>query len=260
MGLGKTAAVVLGGFPLGETDRAVTFFSREFGKIRGVARAARRLRSRFTGALELLTLGELVFFDTGRSELVRIDHFDVQEPFERLRADLDRLGQAAWMAECVLRLTADRDPNVAVYGLLVRALRSLQGGAAARQVAVVFGLRCVEALGHRLRTDACVACGRRIAVERGPVAIDPEAGGTLCPACGDGARDAVRIAPGSLVALRRLRTLSWAEAAAAGPGRATDELRELLDMQVTRLIGQPTRTTRFVRELERFSAGRPGPR
>src|SRR5881398_2916774 len=81
MGLGKSAAVVIGSFPLGESDRVVTFYSRDFGKIRGVAKASRRLRSRFAGALELFTLGELVFFDTDRSELVRIDHFDIVRPF-----------------------------------------------------------------------------------------------------------------------------------------------------------------------------------
>ncbi len=261
MGLGKSAAVVVGSFPLGESDRVVTFFSREFGKIRGVARAARRMKSRFTGALELLTLGELVFFETGRSELVRIDHFDVLEPFERVRADLDRLGQAAWMAECVARLTAERDAHAGVYALLVRALRSLEAGAPPRRVAVVFGLRCVEALGHRLRTDACVSCGRRAAAVQGGVAVDVEAGGTLCAACAEGLPDVVRLGAGSVELLRRLRRLAWAEAAGTRLGGAEAELRELLEVQIARLIGQPTRAARFVRELERFSAGarRPGP-
>ena len=93
MALGKSAAVVIGSFPLGESDRVVTFYSRDFGKIRGVAKSARRVRSRFGSALELGTLGELVFFDTGRSELVRVDHFDITRPFNRVREDLERLGR-----------------------------------------------------------------------------------------------------------------------------------------------------------------------
>ena len=97
----RSAAVVIGSFPLGESDRVVSFFSRDFGKVRGVAKAARRMRSRFGGALELFTLGQLVFFDTGRSDLVRIDHFDVIHPFAALREDLERLGEAAWIVECV---------------------------------------------------------------------------------------------------------------------------------------------------------------
>src|ERR1700741_3826674 len=126
MALGKTTAVVIGSLPLGESDRIVSFFSRDFGKIRGVARAARRMRSRFGSALELLTLGDLVFFDGGRSDLVQIDHFDIVRPFARAGDDLERLGQAAWMAECVGRLTAERDPSATLYGWLVRALRSVE--------------------------------------------------------------------------------------------------------------------------------------
>ena len=91
MGLGKSAAVVIGSFPLGESDRLVTFYSRDFGKIRGVAKAARRMRSRFGSALELCTLGELVFFETGRSELVRLHPFDITRPLNRVRQHLEPL-------------------------------------------------------------------------------------------------------------------------------------------------------------------------
>jgi DNA repair protein RecO (recombination protein O) len=251
MALGRTPAVVIGSFPLGESDRAVTFFSRHQGRIRGVARAARRVRSRFSGALELLTLGELVFFDTGRSDLVRVDHFDVLHPFAGVREDLERLGQAAWMVECVGRLTADRDPHPVVYGTLLRALRSVEDGAPPRRVAVVFGVRLVEALGHRLRTDACVACGRR-GVDGRLAAIDVEAGGTICERCGPGTPGILTLARSSLAILRRLRTMGWEEATAGRLGGAEDELRDLLDRQVAHLSGQAPRTTRVLREMERF--------
>lgn len=253
MALGKTAAVVIGGFPLGESDRVVTFFSRQHGKIRGVARAARRIKGRFVGALELGTLGTLVFFDTGRSELVRVDHFDVIRPFARVREDLGRLGHTAWMVEIVGRLTADRDPNPAVYGLLVRALGSMDAGAPAGRVAVAFGLRCIEALGHRLRTDACAACGRRVALGQGRVAVDPEAGGVLCSACGAGSRDVVTLDAGSVLAMRRLREMGWDEATAARLGGAGRELRGLLDRHVAALTGQPPRSARFVRAVEELT-------
>lgn len=253
MALGKAAAVVIGSFPLGESDRIVTFYSREHGKLRGVAKAARRLTSRFAGALELFTLGQLVFFDTGRSELVRIDHFDVLQPFARVREHLTSLGQAAWMAECVGRLTAERDPNPAVYGLLVRALRSVDAGAPPHRVAVVFGVRCIDALGHRLRTDACVICGHRRPPDGRPVAVDVDAGGVVCAACDTVPGDRLLLAPASVVVLRRLRAMAWDEATGARLGGAGRELHDLLDRQVTRLIGQPTRTSRFVREIERFS-------
>src|SRR2546429_7753156 len=108
MTLGKATAVVIGSFALGESDRVVTFFSRQHGKVRGVARAARRIKSKFGGTLELLTLGELIFFDTGRSDLVRVDHFDVLRPFDRGRGDLERPRQAGGVGGCGGRRTAER--------------------------------------------------------------------------------------------------------------------------------------------------------
>jgi DNA repair protein RecO (recombination protein O) len=255
MALGRSSAVVIGSLPLGESDRIVTFFSRQFGKIRGVARAARRMRSRFAGSLELLTLGDLVFFDTGRGELVQVDHFDVARPFAAVRADLERLGQAAWMVECVGRLTADRDPNPALFGLLVRGLASLEAGAPPRRVAIAFGFRCIEALGHRLRSDRCLRCGRREGDGR-PAAVDVEAGGLLCHACAAATPAAVPVHAPTVLALRRERALGWAEATTTRLGRAERELRLVLDCHVAHLMGQPPRTLRFVRDVERLSGDR----
>jgi DNA repair protein RecO (recombination protein O) len=261
MTLGKSPAVVIGSFPLGESDRIVSFFSRDFGQVRGVARAARRMRSRFGSALELLTLGDLVFFDGGRGDLVQVDHFDIVHPFEGVRDDLERLGQAAWMVECVARLTADRDPSATLYGLLVRALKSVEAGDPPRRAATTFGLRCVDALGHRLRIDACVSCGRRGGATAAGAAIDVEAGGLTCAACAGRIRDAVRVDGNTLGAVRRLRSMAWSDAMRLGLGATEDHVREIVDLHVARLAGQPVRAARFLREIERsWPASTGGPR
>ena len=249
MALGKSAAVVIGSFPLGESDRVVTFFAREHGKVRGVAKASRRMRSRFGGALELFTLGELMFFDTGRSDLVRIDHFDVLEPFARVREDLDRLGQASWILECVARLTADRDPHAALYGLLVRSLRAIQDAATPVRVAVCFGVRCLDALGHRPRLDRCVACGRPYPFAR--PALDE--GGVICERCAAVTAGATPVSPAAVAAIARLRAARWDEALVQPLGRTEGELKAALETHMTRLIGQPARTLKFLREVRRLS-------
>jgi len=247
MGLGRSAAVVIGSFPLGESDRVVTFFSRDFGRVRGVARAARRIKSRFGGSLELFTLGQLVFFDTGRSELVRIDHFDVTHPFAPLREDLGRLGEAAWVVEIVARTTGERDRQPALYGLLVRALKAMEEATRPPRVAACFGVRCLELLGHRPRLDRCVECGREYPFARPALGE----GGVMCEACGKRA-GAVPVTPATLAAFDRLRAVRWEEAVATPIGRAGPELRAVLDTQLARVIGQPTRSGRFLRELKRL--------
>jgi DNA repair protein RecO (recombination protein O) len=248
VGLGRSAAVVLGSFPLGESDRVVTFFARDFGRVRGVARAARRLRSRFGGSLELFTLGQLVFFDTGRSDLVRIDHFDVTHPFAALRDDLGTLAEAAWIVEVVARTTGERDRQPALYGLLVRALRAMESTPRPARVAVCFGVRCLDVLGHRPRLDRCVECGRTYPFARPALAE----GGLVCEGCRAGA-DAVPVAAATVAALERLRRVRWEDAVATPVGRAGPELRAVLDTHLSRLIGQPTRSGRFLRELRRLA-------
>jgi DNA repair protein RecO (recombination protein O) len=253
MALARTAAVVIGSFPLGESDRAVTFYSRELGKVRGVAKAARRMKSRFSGALELFTQGELVLFDTGRSDLVRIDHFDVEQPFQRVRGDLERLGQASWMVECVTRLTADRDRHPALYGLLVRSLRAMEESPVPAWIAVCFAARCLDALGHRPRLDRCTECGRPYPF---PAAHLDESG-IVCDGCaahGGG----TPISAAAAMALHRVRSLRWEEAITAAE-RGQGELRAVLEAHMSRLIGYPTRTTKFLREIRRLS-GVPGER
>jgi DNA repair protein RecO (recombination protein O) len=242
--LARTAAVVIGSFAMGESDLLVTFFARQHGKVRGVARQARRMRSRFGGSLEAFTLGELIFFDGGRSDLVQVDHFDIVRAFPGLRGDLARLGHAAWIAECVGRLTAERDPQPAVYGLLVRALTSIDGGQPAARTAVAFGIRCIDALGHRLRLDRCVGCGARAGLAAG--ALDVTGGGLVCPRCADITPGALPATPEAVQALRRLRACSWTEATAAPLGRAERELRRILEVHVTHLGGRPSRAARFL--------------
>ena len=67
-------ALVLRTYALGEADRLVVFLTRDRGKKRGVAKSARRPRSRFTGALEPLTEARVAYFESARRELVGLNY------------------------------------------------------------------------------------------------------------------------------------------------------------------------------------------
>ena len=67
-------ALVLRTYKLGEADRIVVFLTRDRGKKRGVAKGARRPRSRFTGALEPLTEVQVAYFEKERRELVGLNY------------------------------------------------------------------------------------------------------------------------------------------------------------------------------------------
>jgi DNA repair protein RecO (recombination protein O) len=248
----RTPAVVIGRRALGESDRLVSFYTREYGKLTGVAKSARRPRSRFGSALELFTLGDLVFFDTGRSELVRVDHFDIAEPYVGVREDLERLAQAAWAIECVTRLSADRDPHPALFRLLVRNLRALNASARPAWVAACFALRTVDLLGHRPRIDRCVSCGRAHPFPRAH--LDVEAGGLVCDGCAVSS-DAAPVSGGVVGALRRLRELAWDDALRLTLAPSLEgEVGTLTERIVAHLSGRHLRSTRFLAQLRRSLA------
>lgn len=247
MTLHRTQAVVIGRRPLGESDRIVEFYARDFGKIRGVARSARRPRSRFGSALEPFTLGELVFFESGRSDLIRVDHFDIVRPFAGVREDLERLGRGAWVVECVARLSADRDPQPALFRLVVRTLGALDGSRRPAWVAACFALRAVDLLGHRPRLDRCIACGRLYPFAH--AALDVTAGGLVCARCGAHS-DAMALSGGAVGTLKRLRGLGWGHALELPLAPALDaEVSILAEGWMARLAGQVPRSARFLAQL-----------
>jgi DNA repair protein RecO (recombination protein O) len=249
MALHKTPALVIGRRGLGESDRLVDFYTREFGKLRGVAKAARRPRSRFGSALEPFTLGELVFFDTGRSELVRVDHFDILHPFSGLGEQLERLGRAAWTVECVVRLSADRDPHPALFRLLVRALGVLEGSARPAWAATCFAVRAVDLLGHRPRIDRCVVCGRPYPFA--DAALDVAAGGVVCGRCPPAA-DIIPVSAGALGTLKRLRELRWEDALRLPLVASLEiEVAAVVEGVIARLAGQIPRSSRFLAQMRR---------
>jgi DNA repair protein RecO (recombination protein O) len=257
MGLHRTQGIVIGRRTLGESDRLVDFYTRDHGRVRGVAKSARRTGSRFGSALELFTLGELVFFDTGRSELVRVDHFDIVHPFVRVREHLERLGQGAWVVECLTRLTADRDPQPALFGLALRSLRALDAGARPQRVATCFALRAIDLLGHRPRIDRCVECGRSYPFP--DASLDVRAGGLLCAGCGPGS-DALDLSGAAVGLLKRLRALGWEEGIRLPLAADLDgELTTTVEGVMGRLIGSLPRSSRFLAQTRRSLVQQPVP-
>jgi len=69
----KTSAIVIHSLDYGESDRIVTFYSSDFGKIKGIAKGARRSKIRFSNALEPRRYCNIIFSKKGRGTLALIE-------------------------------------------------------------------------------------------------------------------------------------------------------------------------------------------
>ncbi len=113
----SSECVILRTWPVQEADLIVSFFTRDFGKVRGVAKAALKSRKRFGGALEPMTLARAWFVERPRQELVRLDQLEIlrsplAEPINYLRAAV-----LSFYAETIEEILPERDPQDAVFRL-----------------------------------------------------------------------------------------------------------------------------------------------
>ena len=130
-------ALVLRTYKLGEADRIVVFLTRDRGKKRGVAKGARRPRSRFTGALEPLTEVRVAYFEKERRELVGLNYAETHRSPLTL-TDLDALGYVSYFAELLDEWAQEADADDRLYRLGVSMLEALSAGAPVEPLARYF--------------------------------------------------------------------------------------------------------------------------
>ncbi len=120
-------ALILRTYKLGEADRIVVFLTRDRGKKRGVAKGARRPRSKFTGALEPLTEVHVAYFEKEQRELVGLNYAEtVRSPLAgAMQGEYEGLGYVGYFAELLDECAQDADADDRLYRLGVSMLEAL---------------------------------------------------------------------------------------------------------------------------------------
>src|SRR5580698_10829955 len=115
-------AVVLRTWPVHEADLLVSFFTRDYGRLKGMAKAALKSRKRFGGALEPMTLARAWFAERPRQELVRLDQLEILRSPLSAPVDQARMAVLSFYAEVLDEILPEHDPQDAVFRLLVSVL------------------------------------------------------------------------------------------------------------------------------------------
>src|SRR5918996_4195100 len=212
MPLLKTPAITLKSRKWGDADRIVTFYTLRCGKLRGIARGARR-KSRFGSALEPFVHCDLNLFEKRHDPLYRISQADIREAFAHLREDLTLMSGAARLANLVAAVTAEGDPGPQIFATLLNGLRALQDGGDPALVTLMFQIRLLGLTGFRPQTDHCVACGQRPpGMRERPMPFAPASGGVVCESCAGRHPDrTIILSPGSVALLQHV--VRWPVAA-----------------------------------------------
>ena len=221
MALYRDHGIVLRTHKLGEADRIITFMTERHGKVRAVAKGVRKTKSKFGARLEPTSHVALQLYEGRELDIVTqaesIDHF------RPIRDDLDRLGRAVTMLETVDQVAMEREPNPALYRMLLGALRSL----AARNTPLVvagFHWKLLALEGFRPVVETCVLCEE----DEDLVAFDPVEGGLLCSQH----RRGTRVSPAAVELLRQILGGRLAQALDEPASPATHEVKHLATRMV----------------------------
>jgi DNA repair protein RecO (recombination protein O) len=161
MALKESEAIVLRTYPLRESDLLVTLFTRMEGKVKGVARAAKRSKRRFGGALEPLTYVRVFYDDREGQELARLDSCEVLESPMASEISYSRAVALGHVAELLDELLPDREASDAVFRLALAVLQELRGPSLWMPV-TYFELWMTRLMGFLPEFSECLVCGRSL--------------------------------------------------------------------------------------------------
>jgi DNA repair protein RecO (recombination protein O) len=242
-----TPAVVVGTVDYGDSDRVVTLFSRDLGRITAMARGARKSQRRFAGGAGLFGVGEASLSGRPGAEMLTLVGFEVARGFPALYGDVAKVAHGAYVCELVRELAAPHQPEPSLFELLVDTLAALDGGQARAELLRVFELRLLDLVGLRPTVDRCVVCDGDGALDRDGQRFDARKGGVVCAECEGGgfalAADARQaLCDGQLLAV--VDAASWH---LAGPVNAA--CREALIGVLLGHLGRPLRSLEFIAKL-----------
>ncbi len=243
----RAEAIVLRHSDYGEADRLLTLYTREQGKVRAVAKGARKIASRKAGHLEPFTHVKLQLAK-GR-DLFIVTQAETINAFMPLRDNLTQTGRAAYVIELFDRFIPDEETaNPSLFRLLAETLSRLASETVPWLALRFYEMRLLDFLGFRPQLFECANCQNEIKAE--PQFFSASLGGAVCPRCGQGLPGLWPISVDALKHLRHFQRSGFREASRARPAEQTrKEIESIMQGYFTSLLERELNTPGFIKRV-----------
>ncbi len=184
--LTKTDAIVLKSMKYGDTSKIVTFYTRRFGKIKGIAKGARRKGNKFGSSLEPLSHVELVLYKKEHRDLHLISQCDSIDSFRTVHESVGKMSVGFLVLELTDRLAHDEEENGAFFSALHDTLAELdRSDRNVESLGRSFQIRCAALLGYAPSLESCAECGKKVDEEEraSKMGFHPVNGAVVCVSC-----------------------------------------------------------------------------
>lgn len=174
----KTQGIIIRRQNFFETDRLLTIYTKDYGKIKTIAKGVRKPLSRFVGHLELFYLSDFIVAKGKNLDI--ITGADLREKFDNLRQDKEIINYAYYISELIYRLIQEDLVNQEIFNLLKRTFYGLDT-ANKEKMLCYFELKLFDILGHKPEVKKCVVCSKKILDKKNY--FDYYDGGIVCGDC-----------------------------------------------------------------------------
>lgn len=247
----RVEGVVLRHQDWGETDRLIILFSRERGKLRAIAKGARKPQSRKAGHLEPFNRVSLLLAQ-GR-DLPLITQAETLTAYPAFQEDLLRIGYGAYLLELMDRFAVEEEANPALYQLLVETLQRLSQSPDPLFELRYFEVKFLDEVGYRPQFFDCVVCNEAIQPQDQFFSI--EMGGVVCPNCAVQHRSLLPLSLPALKYLRHFQRSSYPEARRARvPPAILREMEALLGRYLQAILERGLNTPKFIHSVSQLKA------
>ncbi len=254
MSLEKTDALVIRQADWSESSRVVTFFTRDFGKVAVIAKGAKRLKSSFEVALDLLTTCRIVFLRKSSSALDILTEAKLLQRFKPRSGDIRSLYCGYFVAELLDGLSEEYDPHPQLYDEAQTTLNVFAGDGPLELAMLRFQLVVLCEIGQLPNFHECVVCGESAVAD---VAFDFKVsqGGLVCQRCQAAQSHANpnRIHAGSLAILQSLTGEADTDGTGSASGTLTPspaqlrEIRSVVTAAICHALGRRPKMLNYLR-------------
>lgn len=246
----QTPAIVLKAINYGEFDRIVTFFTRDHGKLTGIAKGAKNSRRRFANTLDPFSCSQLFFSQRKPEGLAFLEKCDMEEHFGAIRSHLEKTVFASYLVELVDAFTPDRKRHEDLFELLRNFLDLMNGTETPESLARFFEIRLLKLAGYDPVLDRCVACHQPLLSPDG-YHFHPAAGGIQCGRCSPGNGSPFLISTGTIRTLLLAKDMPIDKLARLVLSRQSAmESRRLLSRFITHLLGKELKSVRVLEQIQ----------
>ena len=230
----------------GESDLLVSFFTRDKGRLKGIAKGARKSRKRFPNCLDIFCLTSMEYELKRRGDLHFLHSCKLINAFAGLRSDFGALSLASYMIELTEILFPLGVKEERIFGLLESVFRKLEESGSIATLRILFEARAMCLGGYGIDFQKCCFCGRPY-VGEGKAVFYSKKGGIACLKCGRQTAICPGLSPESANLLKFAQKGQWEDIEKITISQeAIQEIRPVIDMHMEYRIGRKLKTTAYL--------------